>query len=465
MYDMKGFGERIAVLRKNKNMTQDELAQRLGVTSQAVSKWENSLSYPDIEIIPTICSILEVSLDDIFGKVKQDVSNLSFPPVFKGANMVGTFANVACYSDKEINKRDGSTITFKDGSIAELQSRRVANRGAGKILLKTIDDSYVAEDIADTSARSGGFLGIFKKASLTQTNLHLEYGEIENLDCRIANSDCIISKSESGITVIDAQGVPEFIDMLQFDYDGSLLKIYYDNDKANKIDWNKLDAKNNKISVMLECDYNKTNTANLGIHGAGDIKLNVKFRKSNMAVHGSGDIDAPVSFEEANIAVHGSGDIEFNDADYCNIAVHGSGDVKFNNSGNCSAGIHGSGDIKCNDIGNLNLQIHGSGSIALNNSDNISVNIHGSGDLTANNVTASVSAQTHGSGDIDIKSGEIQMFDISLSGGGNIKAKNVTTDRAKIKVKGGGKVEIGRVKIESIEEYNDDADVTIHQRG
>ena len=71
MYDLKNLGNRIEELRKKKNMTQENLAERLGVTSQAVSKWENNLCYPDIELIPTLCAIFNINLDDIFGRKQK----------------------------------------------------------------------------------------------------------------------------------------------------------------------------------------------------------------------------------------------------------------------------------------------------------------------------------------------------------------------------------------------------------
>lgn len=60
---MTEIGNKLAVCRQNKNMTQEELAGRLGVTSQAVSKWERNLSFPDITLLKDICTILEVSAD------------------------------------------------------------------------------------------------------------------------------------------------------------------------------------------------------------------------------------------------------------------------------------------------------------------------------------------------------------------------------------------------------------------
>lgn len=58
-----GFDERLTSARKEKGLTQEELAARLGVTPQAVSKWERGASYPDIVLFGFICDILECSLD------------------------------------------------------------------------------------------------------------------------------------------------------------------------------------------------------------------------------------------------------------------------------------------------------------------------------------------------------------------------------------------------------------------
>lgn len=65
------FGERIAKYRKEKNMTQEALANPLGVTNQAVSKWENDQSYPDIEQLPNIADLFGVTIDALFGRERM----------------------------------------------------------------------------------------------------------------------------------------------------------------------------------------------------------------------------------------------------------------------------------------------------------------------------------------------------------------------------------------------------------
>lgn len=58
-------GMMISSLRKDKGMTQLELAEKMGVTDKAVSKWESDLSFPDINSIPKLAEIFEISVDDL----------------------------------------------------------------------------------------------------------------------------------------------------------------------------------------------------------------------------------------------------------------------------------------------------------------------------------------------------------------------------------------------------------------
>lgn len=60
-------GNKISEKRKAKGMTQEELATGLGVSPQAVSKWENNLSCPDISLLPAIARIFGTSVDDLLG--------------------------------------------------------------------------------------------------------------------------------------------------------------------------------------------------------------------------------------------------------------------------------------------------------------------------------------------------------------------------------------------------------------
>ena len=68
---MNTIGENIAYLRKQKKMTQEELAEKMSVTPQAVSKWECNSSYPDMTVMHTLAKTLGVSVDNILGEAKD----------------------------------------------------------------------------------------------------------------------------------------------------------------------------------------------------------------------------------------------------------------------------------------------------------------------------------------------------------------------------------------------------------
>lgn len=65
-------GMMIAALRKEQGMTQLELAEKMGVTDKAVSKWERDLSCPDISTLPKLAEIFGISVDDLM-QVKPGV--------------------------------------------------------------------------------------------------------------------------------------------------------------------------------------------------------------------------------------------------------------------------------------------------------------------------------------------------------------------------------------------------------
>ena len=62
---METIGNRITKYRKEKALTQEALAEKLGISSQAVSKWENDASCPDISILPMLCRELGITTDEL----------------------------------------------------------------------------------------------------------------------------------------------------------------------------------------------------------------------------------------------------------------------------------------------------------------------------------------------------------------------------------------------------------------
>ena len=63
--DLNKTGLFISFLRKQKDMTQNELAEKIGVTDKAVSRWETGRGFPDISLLPSISEVLGVSISEI----------------------------------------------------------------------------------------------------------------------------------------------------------------------------------------------------------------------------------------------------------------------------------------------------------------------------------------------------------------------------------------------------------------
>ncbi len=163
-YEDKGtIGSRIAQGRKAKGYTQEEFSQLLNVTAQAVSKWENDLSCPDIQLLPQIASILGVTTDELLTGVKAnqgeatpktepsintDTSNLriTINVVKPGQNpvnvtlpfsMVKNFAKIGNGISGIIG--NGAIDNVKFDEILEL----VENGATGEILNVVADDNTV----------------------------------------------------------------------------------------------------------------------------------------------------------------------------------------------------------------------------------------------------------------------------------------------------------------------------------
>ena len=66
-------GNKIRELRKQRGITQEQLAERIGVSFQAVSKWENNIALPDIAMVPVLATYFGVTIDELFDFRLKDI--------------------------------------------------------------------------------------------------------------------------------------------------------------------------------------------------------------------------------------------------------------------------------------------------------------------------------------------------------------------------------------------------------
>lgn len=75
MFNMENIGRNIAELRKEYNMTQLELADKMGISFQAVSNWERGNSMPDISKLPELAELFGVTIDQLLGEHSEIIEN------------------------------------------------------------------------------------------------------------------------------------------------------------------------------------------------------------------------------------------------------------------------------------------------------------------------------------------------------------------------------------------------------
>ena len=115
--DKEKIGRFIASRRKNKNITQEKLAEMLGVTGKSVSKWENGACLPDASLYEPLCGILEITINELFAgqKIKAEDSDNNLMQMLK--------YKMYCLSDRSISFREfDNALTQISAVTAKLKS-------------------------------------------------------------------------------------------------------------------------------------------------------------------------------------------------------------------------------------------------------------------------------------------------------------------------------------------------------
>ena len=431
MYEFEGFGMRMHELRKKNGLTQEELAGRVGVTGQAVSKWENGQAYPDITLIPTLATILGTEIDHLFGKKPTSPTpstDSTFPSTHMGMPIVHSTQYVACYSNKDVEKIDKTGVKFTDGSTAELSNRMAVNTGQGDI-----------QFIGDSDNPMQWFED---EINPTETNKEGEFGYVQNIDVTILNYDCEIKLSNDDKTRVKATGDPVFIKLLEFSVHGDSLTV-------NQKQINNYNNRGHKNLVVIELPCEKGNQAEIKTNGSGSVKSEIPFfHTGRVSINGSGAINV-MSFETCSISINGSGSVMGIDVEELKLVVNGSSSIDLEKAGVAKVVINGSGDITIKEAASLNTSINGSGDMEIGE-------MTGGGELTA---------KIAGSGDIQIGKGNVEKFDADIHGSGDINAEGLTTKDATIVLHQDGTVVIGRVLERSTEQIKKKGRITVLNRG
>lgn len=115
-------GKNIAKYRKASGLTQEEFGIMLGVTNQAVSKWESEVSSPDILLLPEIASVLGITLENIYGIEKESENNLVAAddfPAFCHKKLVELFYYNSKMRFTHIGSSDKEQLDYKIQKLME----------------------------------------------------------------------------------------------------------------------------------------------------------------------------------------------------------------------------------------------------------------------------------------------------------------------------------------------------------
>ena len=403
---MKDFAKIITEQRKQKKMTQEELANLLGITPQAVSKWENDVGLPDITLFPSIAEALDISLERLFGIEKKTVSG-EIPAFFQGLPRVSDFGGKACYSDKKLLTAENGTARFADGSTADFKSGIVTNCGVGEIRIVRIksesEENFAELDRGEDYEES---LGDFHSLFVTL----------------FRSGDVRILRAEDGKPRIHASGSRSFVGAVRTQLDDCRLKITVGDPQKQDREY----SCNNSLDIYVSDEGRQR--FDLTVNGSGNVTVEPDFQSGSLSINGSGDITAK-SFEKLNVQIAGSGDVTVRDV---------------NESAKMS--IMGSGDIAAASVANPSIKIMGSGDILLGKaSGNMNLQILGSGDATC--------------------AGELEKLTVIISGSGDFDGSRLTVTDADLKISSGAEVKIDHIKRQSVEKLEKGSVLKVSHRG
>ena len=419
MNQMENFKYIISEERRRAGLTQEALATRIGITPQAVSKWENGVSYPDVTLFPVIAEMLGIPISRLFGESEKPTEPVkvvqSLPDMVQGLPLVCTNGRYVCYSDKTLTstREDGGIAVFSDGSEANLNLGVATNRGAGEVRVYEYAD--IMPEIVWADAAGG------------ETAMEQEFPFRPALKLSVSRP-CDIGiltaeQGKEGICRVSAIGDASFIHAITLTDEGERLSL-----EVKSSDGDRGSHGNNKITISVGADH--ANLLKCKFNAVGDVRI------------------AP-------------------DFDRMEILINGSTDLTANGVGEASFKINGAGDINLREVAvSADMQINGSGDITVQHCASPKIHINGSGDVKCGEVHGTMSATINGSGDINC-GGDVARLDLRINGSGDFHGKDLSVTDAEIKVPQGSSAEItiGQIRGTSVEKLSRECTLCVGKRG
>jgi transcriptional regulator with XRE-family HTH domain len=155
------FGKRLSEQRKRKGWTQDQLATKLSISSQAISKWENDTSMPDIGLLTNIAELFNVTTDYLLGnKVQQEVSMGSSAP--KDINKLVFKVNILSTEGDKVKVNlpmQLVMIALESGVVPKIDGRDVLKEIDIKKLFELVEQGVIGK-LVEIESKDGDIVEI-----------------------------------------------------------------------------------------------------------------------------------------------------------------------------------------------------------------------------------------------------------------------------------------------------------------
>ncbi len=406
MAGIENFGAIVLEARRRAGMTQETFAGKLGITPQAVSKWENGLGYPDVTLFPEIAEVLDIPIERLFG-VETDTSRIvPFPPKKDGLDYIFSYNKRACYSSKTLERIDNEKhiAYFTDGSQADCERRSAINLGAGEI---RFFDAEEPDEVYDSG----------------KTELRRDYSGFSSVTANLSHPCSFrIKRSDAEGGRIEASGSARFISRINAELNGDTLEISFKSSESESGS-----RSGNEINVYLPAD--RGSVFKISISGSADCRIEPDCGILEIGIAGSGAVVA-ASCNIAECKISGSGSIRLGGVAFStNISISGSGDVEADSLCAPSVKIAGSGCVKARDV----------------KGDEMKLTVSGSGDFECG--------------------GEVDTLRLKVNGSGGFDGARLTVGEAHLSVSGGGDIVIGRIKRASYETLGKNTTLKVLTRG
>ena len=232
MFDMQNIGRKISALRKERDMTQMELADQMGISFQAVSNWERGNSMPDIGKLPELAKILNVSVDELLGDEKAaGAVEKALQPETHGPMNPQEFAQVAPLMKPRQAEEAADRIDFSGLSLKDVLTLApfISQKTIDKLALKAAENEnagfrdlcclapFMSRDVIDKLFLSGESQSVSKLAAIAP---FVSMDAMDAMVARLVNQEDVSMNKLAGLAPFMSRETLRWVAKKGIDRDG-----------------------------------------------------------------------------------------------------------------------------------------------------------------------------------------------------------------------------------------------------